>query len=373
MKLKKILIVPSDAIVESASSISSPAFFIDFAKAVKRAFYPIPYVYDAELQRYADIPKILGKDSTFIFGRMHYYLHSASIPEFCPYPSCHGTPKGTSIKASEIDGVMKSVDAVLVSTRAGWRGKLTTIEAKKRGIPVAMIDAHDHPSNYAAVDIRRELCRGFEKGIHFDIYFKNDLPLGYRTESILPLAPCPLRPEFYTFASLKKDLSIFYSGRPRPRCQPDRYQTVALAAQFPKTLVLDQDFSRSTFMSSREYCRNLSRAELALSPSGKVWDSLRHCETGFAPGTALIAPKPYVETVGPPLRDGVNAILYNTEFKDGKSHLKDAKGLAEKIRYYLDNPAKRKRIADQWAEEVRQWHTIYARSRYILESIEKII
>jgi spore maturation protein CgeB len=65
--------------------------------------------------------------------------------------------------------------------------------------------------------------------------------------------------------------------------------------------------------------------------------------------------------------------LYDTEFRGGKYHLKNQDEFVEKVRYYLNHPGERERIADRWAEDVRMGHTVYARSRYILQSIEKIL
>ena len=80
-----------------------------------------------------------------------------------------------------------------------------------------------------------------------------------------------------------------------------------------------------------------------------------------------------MEVVGPLLEDGVNAILYETEFRDGKYYLTRTGELVEKIKHYLSNDARRERIANRWASDVRGGHTGVARSRYILQSIEKIL
>jgi len=126
-------------------------------------------------------------------------------------------------------------------------------------------------------------------------------------------------------------------------------------------------------MNVKEYWYNLSRAQMALSPSGRVWDSFRHCEVGLAPLTCLIAPRPYVETVKPYLRDGKNAILYDTKLReDKKYHLVNPSALIEKIRYYLDHPNECQNLAQAWQTNVLEDHTIFARSKYIIESMEKV-
>lgn len=370
MRLRSILIVPADSIVERTSL---PDFMLRIFRSAKMKFVGGSMVYDSEIQRYADIPNVLGKENVFFFGKLYLHFFSKSIPPFSPYPSCHGMPSVESVcEEREAKRVISRVDAVLVSVRAGMRGKLAIEEAKRIDKPVAIIDVYDHYANYGLKDVgETELCRGFRIKKDFDLYFKNDLPLGYRNDSILPLAPCPLRPESYSFHVLPKDADIFFSGRRRVRGQADGEELLSVlkGASFKIRAFIHE--KRTDFLSLREYWDFLSSARIALSSSRLVWDSFRHCETGLAPKTALLAPKPYVETVGPELKDGKNAILYETELRDGKYHLVQANEVLEKIRYYLAHPTDLEAIAEAWTRDVLASHTIFARSKYIIESIEK--
>lgn len=367
MDIRSILIVPVPTLVETGAR----PWLLRATTAIKRRFAPSE-VYDAELLFYADLPRVLGPDRVFVSGRFYPHFASLQVPDECSYPSCHGTPEPTFVAPSALADTISRVDAVLVSTRAGKAGGQAIAEARRRGRPVALLDFKDHPENYGRAARGEGLCRGFTRGRDFDLYFKKDLPLGGRNDFILPLAPVPVRPESYAIPPATKEIDVFYSGRTRLGCQADRGETIELVkARFPQALIFEHDVKRQSFFSTRHYWRELGRARLALSPSGKVWDSLRHCEVGLAAGTALIAPRPYIETVGPPLRDGANAILYETEFRDGKYHLKDPAELTEKIRYYLDHPLDRERIAAKWAEDVQNGHTILARSRYILEEMTR--
>lgn len=370
MKLRSILIVPADSLVEKTSF---PNFMLRILRSAKRRLGSSSMVYDSEIQRYGDIPAVLGKENVFFFGKLYPHFFSKSIPPFSPYPSCHGTSFAESVcEENEAKRVISRVDAVLVSVRAGMRGKLAIEEAKRVGKTVAIIDVYDHYANYGLQDVgETELCRGFRRGKDFDIYFKNDLPLGYRSDTVLPLAPCPLRPESYSFRALPKDTDIFFSGRRRVRGQADGEELLnALAGASLKIRTVMHE-KRLDFLSLREYWDFLSSARIALSSSRLAWDSFRHCETGLAPKTALLAPKPYIETVGPELKDGKNAVLYETELRNGKYHLVRADDVLEKIRYYLAHPSVLEIIAEAWTRDVLVGHTIFSRSKYIVESIEK--
>lgn len=371
MKIKKILIVPAQALVEKEPRSPYAAFFLRSARQVKRRIFGLPSAYNSEIQRYGDIPKILGAENTYFFGRLYTHLHLSEPPQSCPYPSCHATPRGTLINEPEIDEVVAKVDAVLVSIQAGERRDLVIKKAKKRDMPVAILDAQDHQAIYQASDIRAELSCGLKAGEQFDIYFKENLPLGYGTDIILPLAPAPLRPEVYRFRTFLKSVDVFHSGKARVSAQPDNRAAISLVQQKFSNSEIIEHKTHGSFLTLHEYWDGLSRARFALSPSRFDWDSFRHCETALAPATALIAPKPYVETTGPPLRDGVNAVLYNTECRAGRYYLRNPDELVEKIRFYLERPQERERLAARWAEDVLSGHTILARSRYILEQMER--
>ena len=379
MKVKKLLLIPADAFVENEQDALR---FIPFvlAKSIKRKFQPTS-VYDAELQFYGDLPAVLGHQNVFSLGTYYPHFFSASVPEMCPYPSCHGTPTPTFVALPEAKALLREVDAILISTRAGQHRKdraaardLVTKEARKLAIPIAMVDFCDHPEIYGAADKKKELYNCSSQAADFDFYFKKDLPLGYKTKAVFPLAPTPVRPESYAFDQVfKKKSDIFYSGRLRCKAQADRNEVVALIREnFRKAVILEHE-SRKTFLTAHEYAENLLQSNMALSPSGISWDSFRHCEIGLSHGTALIAPKPYIETTGPPLQDGVNAILYDTEFRDGQYYLKNADELIEKIRYHLERPGEREKIAARWHGDIMSGHTIFARSKYIIDSIERAL
>lgn len=371
MEIRKLLLVPADALVD-ASAPSAFSRVLEPLREIKRHFTPGQTPYDAEILFYGDMPLVLGRENVFQFGAYPAQLHAARVPAQSPYPSCHGTPRATIVHGEEINEILQRVDAVLVSTRAGKRRDAVMALAREKGVPVALLDFQDHQSNYGAADVRKELTYGFVAGRDYDLYFKKDLPLGYATERIRPMAPVPVRPESFTIPALGKDIDIFYSGRSRQGCQADRGETVDLVKEYFSGVVLKEHEGRGNFMTTHEYWQYLARAKMALSPSGKVWDSLRHCEVGLAAGTSLIAPRPYVETVSPALEDGKNALLYDTEFREGKYHLENPREFVRKIRELLSDDASREAVANAWSSDIREGHTVFARSKYIVEEMGRV-
>lgn len=375
--IQKILLVPSGRIVRYEDELLYAPLLMRLSEKIKSRIFTRSILYDGETQFYGDIPALLGRDNTFVFGVYRPNVLWKKVPEDCPYLSAIGNPLPTFFASrGELSEAMRQVDAVLISTRSGMRGRKAAECAHAHKVPVAMLDYQDYPELYGMneTDIRRSLFNGLEHKKDFDIFFKKELPLGYASEIVRPLAPVCVRPSSYTFAALSKDQSIFFSGRPRPTCQGDRLETAELlSANFPDARI-ELPGSQKVFMTAREYCNSFARSKIILSPSGISWDTVRHAETGLTPSALLIAPKPYIETTGPALKDGENAALYDTELReDGKYHLAKENELIDRVRYYLQNDSERERVAARWQRDVLRGHTILARSRYILESIEKIL
>jgi len=370
LKINRLLLVPSDRIEGSDRHKNKSVFG---THTIRRVLKPPQFQpYDAEMLLYGDLPIILGANNVFVYSNYQKQYFHKKISTYCAYPSCCKTPHPTFITKQEIPDLLNLVDIVLVSSRSTSRGDHVIKEAKKRDLPVIIIDIQDHESLYGSTDVKQEMTRGFIKGRDFDLYFKKELLLDFMDDTFFPLAPTPVRPNSYDFPVLKKENDVFYTGRKRDeRCQLDRSQSVRLIKDnFNNCMIWEHD-SRSTFLPTRDYWANISKSRITLSPSGRSWDSFRHCEVGLTGSTTLLAPKPYIETVGPPLKDNENAILYDTKFLNGRSHLTNESDFIDKVKYYLDNPGECAKMGRAWNQDVLSSHTILARSHYIIDTIEK--
>lgn len=376
-KIKKILIVPSGRVVRYEDDLLYAPFLSRFVEKIKSKTFTRPTLYDAETQYYGDIPDILGKENSFVFGVYRPNVLWKKAPKDCPYLSTIGNPEPTFFTSKEkLTDVLRQVDAVLVSARAGVRGEVAIQGAKKSDVPIAILDHTDQPEVYTASkeDIFRVMFRGFKPREHFDAFFKTEIPLGRASDIIFPLAPIPVRPASFVFSTLPKDQDIFFSGRPRVECHGDRKESAEFVQKnFPGAAIFLHG-SKNTFFTVRESNNHFARSKMALSPSGISWGSTRHTEIGLAPDTLLIAPKPFVETTGPELKDGENALLYDTELRnDGKYHLVKEEELLRKIRYYIMHDDERIRVSRNWKMDVLSGHTVWARSQYILDSLATIL
>jgi len=369
MNIRRMIYVPSDRIVIQ-KSMGMHASIKNILKNLLPETANLP-MYDAEMLCCGDLSVILGASNIFTYGKYQPQYFRNKISKYCPYPSCCMTPKTTPIEESEFDNYIRKVDVILVSSRAGKRGFNAIKHARRHDIPIAIIDVQDHELIYGSHEIRKFLTREYKLKEHFDIYFKKDLPIGFKSDVVIPLAPTPVRPEAHSFDNLNKEYDIFYSGRKREtRCQDDRSQMVELVKNNFNNVKFHEHESRKSFLPIREYWSNIARSHITLSPSGRSWDSFRHCEVGLTGTTVLLAPKPYIETIGPALIDSENAILYDTKIKDGRYHIINEQEILEKIENYLKNRTKMQEIAKKWNKDVINGHSIKARSKYIIEVME---
>ena len=73
-----------------------------------------------------------------------------------------------------------------------------------------------------------------------------------------------------------------------------------------------------------------------LSPSGKVWDSYRHCEL-VNYGRPILLPEPDCKIAPGSFKDMYNCIFYKTEYKNGDYKIKDLKYLKNKINLIMSD------------------------------------
>lgn len=360
MTVKKLLFIPSERLLWQTST------------ALKSWLLGHELPHHAEIQYAGDLPTVLGHDNVFVLGRYYPHVFSNTIPDQCSYPSCHGAPRPTFISQRQLNRTMSQVNAVLISSLAGHDTIKEIVKlARSRDLPIAILDMPDYDTLYGASDLSERLTLGYQFGRDFDLYFKKDLPIGHQTEHILPFSPIPVRPESYSFNNLPKQHSIFYSGRKREdQSSPERAQIVSLVeAKIAQTNIVTHD-ARNTFSSARQYWDNLASAYIALSPSGRCWDSFRHCEVGLAPATAIMLPQPFIETAGPSLIDGKNCLLYDVTLKAGRYYLANPSDVISKLKHYLQHLDQLASIADQWKKDVLSGHTILSRSHYIIDSMQ---
>ena len=186
-------------------------------------------------------------------------------------------------------------------------------KAKKLNLPIALIDAYDDEPVY-------ELGESYllsSQRCHYDLLFKKDLPLGLRSDKVLPLAPMPYpSSKNYTFKEEKSFKSIFFSGADRPNItRPDR----AIICNYLERNFPDSSIYLNQPKLPEDLYEYLNRESLIqLSPSGRVWDSFRHCAAAID-SPVLIIPENDCELTWNVFQDEDNCLTYNPKRLDGRN------------------------------------------------------
>lgn len=379
MSIQRVLIVPSEFV--TTYSKRRLWKFKRVCKALRyRRFQTAFEVMNAhmlvaEVLHYADIPKILGVENTYMVGRYYRDYTRKSIPRHTRYPSLHKTPKGTYIDESELAEVIKKVEAVIICKRAGSLGDRARSLARKHDVFMAVVDHFDDLELYKNPDTK-PLTDGLRYGQDYHLYFKHDIPLGRASDTLLPIAPMPVRVESYPVAAwngYQRDISVFYRGQQRLGVlRGDRHQLAELIRSHIPSAVIDNQPKRKTF-SVKEYWEKLARSLIAYTPSGKVWDSTRHCETALF-GCVPLIPQPDCETVNSAVRNGENAIAYETQrTRNGEYVVVNVKKTLDRVKEVLSDGIELPRIAESWRQEVFVNHTTEARARYLVDAINQKI
>jgi hypothetical protein len=316
-----------------------------------------------ELYNYSDIPILNGMKNTYILGNYYREYTIKKIPELTRYPSIHNNAEGNHINLKEALSLIHIYDAIIIGIRSGKVGNIIRKEGIKRNIPIIMIDYFDHKEIYSNSSYEN-LFRGLKPNYDFNIYFKHDLPIGLGKKNIYPLAPMPCNPNNYPKINSdwsNKNINIFYRGRNSHNPRADRIQiTEIINNNIPNSII--EKINLNDNFTLNDYAFNLAKSKIAISPSGKVWDSTRHTEVSIFNCAPLI-PEPDCEVVNDCIKDGVNAITYNP------LNVINNNNLIDKINFYLSNDSKLEEIGKNWNKEVNSYHTINSRSKYILDKI----
>ena len=373
----KIMIVPSEYVTDLHNRRRNK--ILGIISNIRRlnlkdayAFYKSHYL-STEHYYYGDIVNVIGYDNVAIVGKYYKEYLSQKMDPYTSYPSLCNTPAIREISYMEALNEINQFDVIFLGGRCGVAGDAIRTEALKKDKFIVQLDYQDDKEIYKN-PTDKTLTRGKVYGRDYHIYFKHDIPLGMPSERVKPIAPMPIRINNYPQINcdwIHKIDNVFYSGRIAHGARSDRVHLVnKISRAVPKSNIKYTEANNITSIS--EYAGNLSRAKIALTPSGKVWDSTRHCEVGVYNCAPLI-PEPDCEIVGSTIKNGINAISYQMKLSNltGELEINDVDELVDQINEYLSNNHKLKLIAENWSSEVKTNHTTLARAEYLVNCISK--
>ncbi len=333
------------------------------------------FYYLMEHYHYAHFPHILGKENTFIIGEYYQDYLTKSIPPYTRYPSLHNSPEATHISFKDAINSITDYDAVIIGIRSGEYGESLRKIAKKKDILVAYLDYSDHPQIYRTKTSNQKniIFRGLKKHNDFDIFFKHDVPISFDDNDVHPICPMPLSIENYPDLEIKnfenRNINISFLGRLHDKLQKERGVMVNfLQKNFNKTYFKRYGFNDINRQSLIDYSKVLQNSKIIFSPSGKVWDSVRHAEAACYKSVPLIS-KPYCKLANNLNINKSNSIFYDLRLKKNDFEIININQLEEKINHILNNENIFNELSNNWYKEIKNKNTLLKRAEYLINII----
>ena len=257
---------------------------------------------------------------------------------------------------------LTNFDYILSSSRFDDLYFNVLVKAKKLDIPIAMIDAHDDEPVY---DLGKPYLLKSQRH-PYNLLFKQDLPIGLRSNKILPLSPLPYPSgKNYIFKETKSFKSIFFSGADRPNItRSDR----GIICNY-----IEQNFLDSRiFLNKPKLPENLyeylnKESLIQLSPSGRVWNSFRHCSAAID-SPVLVIPQNDCELTWDVFKDEENCITYDPNKLDEKN----LNTLRSKIETVIKDDQLSKKIRYNYFDIIMKNCSQLNAAKYLLENLKAL-
>jgi|694.fasta_scaffold27462_4 hypothetical protein len=376
----KILILPSHYITNY--NHRNKRIILTYLKNILTKFefnfeYAKQFYYLMEHYHYSHIPKILGEKNTFIIGDYYKDYSRATIPQNTRYPSLHNSPKATHISFKEAINNLTKFDAVIIGMRSGNEGIELRKIAKKKNVFVAYLDYTDHPDVYrkSLIENKDLMYRGLDKEKDFNILFKHDIPINYEDKNLYSICPMPINFENYPKLQNKrfneKKINISFLGRLHSELQKERsFLADYIETNFNRTYFKRFAINDVNRLTLDDYAEIMNDSKIIFSPSGKVWDSVRHAEAAIYNCVPLIS-KPYCKLANDIRINENNSIFYKVILYNNSFQIEDVNSLKEKIDKILNNQKKYEEISSAWSKEMVLKNTLTKRAEYIINIIKK--
>lgn len=327
---------------------------------------------------YSDLVKLENTDVD-ILGDIHRaYLRAPN--ELSTNPSGSYCPNIRGVGFSKVWSQIKKYDAFIVSSHTSKQIAQRIYDQKSERSKLAIIEHEDH-DDLANRPRDVELYRGFERGRHFDLYFKKDLPLDVIRENLFPLAPDPLRAESFPQTSEKsmhlRKNSVFFSGIVNKKTTKD-HRSILLEelTKLPgsKIIRIDvKDHYAKNIDTNAALFAELQNSKFVICAPGRSWTTTRISMAAYF-GCVPILSEPDIQTVDLPLIDGKNCILYpNLRFASNELRREVSAQLGKRILKLSSEPSRLSEMAALFKEMYLSDHSTLARANYIKSILEKTL
>jgi len=373
----KILISPTFLITKKYLTNFFDNFLINYLKLKKS--HKIELI-NGELNHYGEISKIIGSDNVFYLDEIHpiyikkycsdYFKNNKNYKLIESYPSNFNYEKQNYTTLKEVLNKNIKFDFAIFSVKSFDKNFEIIEYLKSINTIVIMFDKLDDPNIYFK-EKNYKITKNYK--YNFDLIFKQDIPLWNKEKNVFPIAPIPS-----VVKNLKEKDNItenksnyfYFSGDYRKNItRKDRFDIIEfLKKEFDNSFV-NLTSHRKIFLSKQKQDKLLFNAKINISPSGKVWDSYRHCEL-INYGSPILIPKPNCKTASGEFKDMENCIMYETQNHNNDFELVDKVNLKKKIEAVLRSAKTRKYMYENYFNLVTNYHSRYKRSEYIINILK---
>lgn len=373
----KILISPTFLITKKYLTSFTDNILINLLKLKKS--HKIELI-NGELNHYGEISKILGKDKVFFLDELHpiyikelctnYFKNKNNQKLIESYPSNFNFDKQKYINLKEIIKKKIKFDFAIFSAKSFEENYKIINFLKSNKTKIVMFDKLDDQEIYFK-DKNFKIADNYK--FKYDIIFKQDIPI-YNTESnVFPIAPipCVLQSNYSNKNNNNfKSYNFYFSGDYRKNItRKDRFDIIEFIKKEFSQSSINITTGRKSFFSKNDQDTFLNKSKINISPSGKVWDSYRHCELANY-NSPILLPKSNCKVVPGEFEDMKNCIIYETEIINNEFVITNLDNLREKISSVLKDDFIRKQLFDNYLNLIKNYHTRYKRSEYIVNILK---
>ena len=376
----KILISPTFLVTKKYLTSFTDNILINLLKLKKS--HKIELI-NGELNHYGEISKILGKDNVFYLDEIHpIYLKDYCINYFRDknnqkliesYPSNFNFDIQKYISIEDVLEKKQRFDFAIFSVKSFEKNFKIIDFLKSINTKIAMFDKLDDQEIY----FKDENFKISDKyRFNYDLIFKQDIPLNNSESNVYPIAPIPclLKKKIVSEKeNNNKNYNFYFSGDYRKNVtRKDRLDIAEFVKKEFNKSSINITTGRRSFISKKEQENILNSSKINISPSGKVWDSYRHCELANY-GSPILIPKSNCKTAPGEFKDMENCILYETKKINNDYEITDYNKLKIKIKIILEDDDIRAKIFNNYFSLIKNYHTRYKRSEYIVSILRNFI
>jgi len=328
-------------------------------------------ILNGEMNYYGSLFNILKKNELNVLGDIHDIYFSKNIKKYKnianieKYYFTLGFKKPKIVDKEYVYKNIINYDCLLISVMSFKKYFNIVKEFKKKKKLVAILDYRD--DHEVILNKTKNLSRNISSK-YFDIYFKQDLPIGNKSKKFFPLAPVPTKNFKIKNKNFKPLFNFSFFGAQKKWTNDGRRVICEFIDKNFTNNKINLKFIGNEVILKKNMEKILYNSRINLSPHGISWNSNRHAELAKFQRPILM-PKPTLKIVGKNFIDNKNCFIYDDFLL--KKNYKYRKKMLNKLNFILNNETLLKKVSREYVLTVNKFHTRDARAKQILAILKK--